>query len=193
MQEVVFSCKAAAPAYSPDGTLHHGVMPDNQYFLLCCSTCSDFAFYSGIEAFSWDEAELEYPSRYRLDRSVPEEISLIYQEAKRIQTISPNAFAVLLRRALEALCDDRGVETGTLASRLQQLADRGEIPGALAGISAVLRELGNAGAHNTKQRVTVPLTWRMDEFFWTLIEYVYVAPHRLAEFTNNLKKYEKQS
>ena len=35
----------------------------------------------------------------------------------------------------------------------------------LAEITSVLRSLGNSGAHNTKQRVTVPMTWAMEEFF----------------------------
>jgi hypothetical protein len=139
----------------------------------------------------WNDNSLQFPAGLNLDPCVPEVVASNYREAKRVQNTSPNAFAVLLRRSLEALCDDRGVSRGNLAARLRELAREGEIPGKLAEISSVLRELGNAGAHHTAQHVTVPLTWTMDEFFRTLIEYVYVAPHKLASFQKRLKKYEK--
>jgi hypothetical protein len=105
-----------------------------------------------------------------------------FQEAKRIQNISPNAFAVLMRRGLEAMCDERAVAAGNLAKRLEVLAKKGEIPPVLAEITGVLRTLGNSGAHNTNQTVTVPMTWAMEEFFRALVEYVYIAPSRLQQF-----------
>jgi hypothetical protein len=161
--------------------------------LLQCQTCRDVSLYSKPEGIDidWDEAELLHPSQYDLHPCVPEPICKNYREARRVQKTSPNAFAVLLRRALEAVCDDRAVPPGPLARRLKHLSDRGEIPGKLAEISTALRELGNAGAHHTTQRVTVALTWTMDQFFRTLLEYVYVAPHRLAEFQKSLKQYDE--
>ncbi|MEI7730318.1 MAG: DUF4145 domain-containing protein [Verrucomicrobiota bacterium] len=115
-----------------------------------------------------------------------------YREAKRVQNISPNAFAVLLRRALEALCDDRGLASDSLARRLKELSNRGEIPSKLSEISTILRELGNTGAHHTTKKLTVPLTWTMDEFFRSLVEYIYVAPHRLAKYQERLQDYNKR-
>ena len=94
----------------------------------------------------------------------------------------------LIRRALEALCDDRKVAPGTLHSRLASLANKGEIPPVLVEITSVLRTLGNSGAHNTEQKVKAPMNWRMDTFFRTLVEYVYVAPARLDEFRKSVAK-----
>lgn len=70
--------------------------------------------------------------------------------------------------------------------RLKSLAEKGEIPPVLVEVTNVLRTLGNSGAHNTEQKVTVPMTWQMDKFFRTLVEYVYVAPARLKEFQKSL-------
>jgi hypothetical protein len=162
------------------------------YAVLRCVTCRDISLLGQLEGEGWNSATLQYPSDYDLDPCVPALVASNYREARRVQSTSPNAFAVLLRRALEALCDDRGVPSGTLATRFKKLADKGDIPGKLAEISSVLRELGNAGAHQTAQRVTVPLTWTMDKFFRTLIEYVYVAPDKLFSFQKELKKYEKR-
>ena len=117
---------------------------------------------------------------------MPEAIRVCYAEAVRIQKIAPNAYAVMLRRSLEALCDDRGVKKGSLHVRLLELAKRGEIPPILAEMTSVLRSLGNAGAHYDQQKITVPITWAMDEFFRAILEYVYVAPSKLDAFRSRL-------
>jgi hypothetical protein len=152
-----------------------------------CQTCGDIAVYQGIDN-ERDTEKLVYPSDVTLDESVPSVVASNYNEAKRVQTASPNAFAVLIRRALEAMCDDRGTKPGVLQKRLAELSAKGEIPPKLAEMTSVLRELGNAGAHNSKQSVKVPQTWAMDRFFQTVVEYVYVAPHKLEEFKESLKK-----
>jgi hypothetical protein len=110
-------------------------------------------------------------------------------EAAQIQNIAPNAYAVMLRRALEALCDDREIEDGVLQVRLAALARRGEIPPVLAEMTAVLRVLGNAGAHSSAQNISVPLTWGMDDFFRAIVEYVYVAPRKLQDFKQRIERY----
>jgi hypothetical protein len=103
-----------------------------------------------------------------------------------VQQTAPNAYAVMLRRALEAICRDRGVAKSTLHDSLEELSKRGEIPPILAEMTTVLRQLGNDGAHAASRKVTVPLTWVMDEFFRAVIEYVYVAPGKLANFKARL-------
>lgn len=129
-----------------------------------------------------------FPADVELDRVIPEVVAKNYRESKRVQKVSPNAFAVLIRRALEALCDDRKIAPGKLYDRLKALAQKGEIPPVLVEITSVLRTLGNSGAHNTEQSVTVPMTWKMDKFFRSLVEYVYVAPARLDEFRKSIAK-----
>lgn len=191
--ENLFECLAPQIFYGSDGeVLKGGDKPKTNYVLLRCETCKDVSLYSKLEFQEWEERGLDYPSQYHLDASIPETVRTNYAEAKRIQNMSPNAFAVLLRRALEAVCDDRKVPAAPLARRLADLSSRGEIPGKLTEISTALRELGNAGAHQTKQKVTVPLTWAMDQFFRTLVEYVYVAPKKLAEFQRTLERYERR-
>jgi hypothetical protein len=180
--KLVFQHEHVGTWYSSDGTVSDGDDPASIYTVFECATCHDISLYSHLEPLGFEDAALLYPEGDSLHKSVPTQVASNYSEAKRIQTISPNGFAVLVRRALEALCDDRGVPPGKLASRLGELAKKGEIPPVLAEISSVLRSLGNSGAHNTSQKVTVPMTWAMDKFFRALVEYVYVAPFRLQEF-----------
>lgn len=172
--------------YSSDGE-PSGSPPTSTYTGYACATCDDLSIYE-CNDWSDDEGALVFPADVSLDKSIPEIVAANYRESKRVQKISPNAFAVLMRRALEALCDDRKAPVGKLHARLKHLVDKGEIPPVLAKITSVLRTLGNSGAHNTKEKVTVPMTWRMDKFFRTLVEYVYVAPARLAEFEKSIAR-----
>ena len=94
----------------------------------------------------------------------------------------------MIRRSLEALCDDRGVKEHSLVKMLEELVKRGEIPETLAEMTTVLRLIGNAGAHHSDVKVIVPMTWAMDEFFRAVVEYVYVAPSKLADFKEKLDK-----
>jgi hypothetical protein len=180
--KLVFQHEHVGTWYSSDGSVTDGDDPTSIYTVFECATCHDISLYSYLEPVGFESATLLYPKGDALHKSVPPQVVSNYSEAKRIQTISPNAFAMLMRRSLEALCDDRGAPPGVLAKRLEALVAKGEIPPVLAEITSVLRSLGNAGAHNTSQRVTVPMTWAMDEFFRALVEYVYVAPFRLVEF-----------
>jgi hypothetical protein len=165
--------------------------PTSYYTGFACATCGDLSIYESIDD-THDIGSLIFPEDVSLDKSIPEIVATNYRESKRVQKVSPNAFAVLMRRALEALCDERKVPSGSLHTRLKHLADKGEIPPVLIKITSVLRTLGNSGAHNTEQKVTVPMTWQMAKFFRTLVEYVYVAPARLAEFQNSIAKIKNQ-
>jgi|SRR5579872_3224247 len=179
---LIFEHEYSSVYYNKDGSPSHGPDPPSLYSLFECATCHDVSLYDGIEPAGFDCASLVYPQGGRLHESVPNSVASNFEEAKRIQNISPNGFAVLVRRSLEAMCDDRGVPAGTLAKRLAVLAGKGEIPPVLAEMTSVLRSIGNSGAHNTTQKLTVPMTWAMDEFFRALVEYVYVGPFRLQQF-----------
>jgi hypothetical protein len=183
----VFEHTYTAMWYGSDGKPSDEPSPESVYYIYECATCNDLSLYEGIPE-SGNPPTLGFPKGDTLDNSVPECVACNYREAKRVQIVSPNAFAVLIRRSLEAMCDDRGIPAGRLQFRLEELAKRGEIPPVLAEITSVLRTLGNSGAHNTDQNVTVPMTWPMDKFFITLVEYVYVAPSLLREFRKKIEE-----
>ena len=182
----VFAHTYFADWYSRDGDKSDSP-PESFYRIFECSTCKDLCIFEGVAVDEENEGVLVYPQDTTLAKSIPEKVASNYREAKRVQKTSPNAFAVLIRRALEALCDDRKVPEGKLYVRLEYLAKNSEIPPVLAEITSVLRELGNSGAHNAEHEVTVPMTWSMDKFFQSLVEYVYVAPASLEEFRRSMK------
>lgn len=160
-------------------------------FVCVCNICKNILLYWSVGERIPDNfsgADLIWPL-YELSQSVPEPIARIYKEAVRIKTIAPNAFAVQIRRALEALCTDRGFSTGPLWQRLTSLADSGAIPLKLTEAFDVMRRLGNVGAHADNEVVHPLQAQHLDDFFNIIVEYVYVIPQKLQALTESADKY----
>jgi len=167
----------------------------SSYYVASCDTCNQILVYldfgEQLGEGQFEKADLAWPQKKTLPKSVPRDVNRIYEEAARIQWTSPDAFAVQIRRGLEAICGDRGVQEKVLVRALKKLADRGEIPPTLSEMSDVLRLLGNIGAHWTGQHIHQLQTPALDEFFRAVVEYIYVAPSKLKEFKDQLAEFEK--
>lgn len=159
------------------------------YFVYKCTTCNEILVYHQLFDFEWT---LLFPD-ISLDNSVPDDVSNIYNEAIRIKTISPNSFAVQIRRALEAICIDRGVNKNNLAANLKILCERGEIPNALAEAGDILRLIGNLGAHAANTDVHPLQAMAIDDFFKAIVEYIYVSPAKITGFNELLNDYKKNT
>ena len=92
-----------------------------------------------------------------------------------------NAYAVMLGRLLETVCDDRNAKQGNLQKRLQDLADRQEIPAKLGQLAQRLRELRNVGAHTKEGGLTSAHVPILDNMTWALLDYLYAVPNYLEE------------
>lgn len=160
------------------------------YFVVSCQTCNGFLVYADWGDIPTDDnfsnVALLWP-QIDLHKSVPKRVSNIYSEALRIKQNAPNAFATQIRRALEAVTDDRHAKPGSLVQRLKELAHRGEIPPTLAEVSDTLRILGNIGAHASEANIEPWQVHSIDEFFRAIVEYIYVAPSNLADFKKTLR------
>lgn len=166
-------------------------------FVAECEACGRILVYDNIADQLGDEefarGELEYPKTDRLPVSVPARVATAYLEAARIKRIAPNAFAVQIRRAVEAICEDRKAKGRNLYARLGNLVKRGEMPPVLAKATDILRLLGNIGAHSSDQSVHPLQVQAMDDFFRAIIEYIYVAPSKIAQFEDRLNKASRSS
>jgi hypothetical protein len=163
---------------------------DATYFIARCETCREILIYYSSTEEDFQLAELYWPD-IGLNKSVPKEVSHIYDEAIRIKHLAPNAFAVQIRRALEAICKDRGTRKHNLAQQLNELAEKGEIPKTLSEASDILRLIGNVGAHASETEVHPLQAIAIDQFFKAIVSYVYVSPAMIKEFKENMKKYSK--
>lgn len=189
-QKLVHVQNFQAEAYSTNGDLLLDTF-DSVYHVFVCETCNQLLIYHQLSEGDISEGfSLVWPSAGILDECVPKAVADCYSEAYRIKNLAPNAFAVQIRRALEAICDNRGAKKGTLHQRLNELAMWGEIPSALVEMTDVLRELGNIGAHATKQSIKPLHVMAIDGFFTAVIEYVYMAPNKLKKFRDSLEEFK---
>lgn len=167
---------------------------DATYVMAVCLTCERPLIYHVIDATvegsrNWfQEADLVWPDESKLHESVPTEVRECYSEAYPIVHLAPNAFAGQIRRAFEFICKDKGAPGKNLAQQVKWLGEQGMIPGSLAKMTASLRLLGNAGVHATDKKVTREDAWAIDGFFRSIVEYVYVAPAKLHEYEERLKR-----
>jgi hypothetical protein len=99
---------------------------------------------------------------------------------------------VQIRRALEAICIERGATKGTLVQNIEELANRGEIPKTLAEASDLLRLVGNLGAHAGDRDVHPLQAHSLGRFFRAIIEYLYVSPKKIQEFRASLEESKKE-
>ena len=163
------------------------------YRVLRCHTCDELTVVGGLgedvtaSLASWPRL---YPATDEVtDDAVPEPIRNTYGEASRIRRRAPNAYAVQIRRALEYLCRHREAKGRNLAEQLRDLARVGVLPATIEEMTAILRVLGNVGAHAGVQNVEPWQADLIDEFFRWVIEYVYIAPARIQAMKKGLEEH----
>ncbi len=153
------------------------------YLLLRCGTCSEVAVHYDED----DRTQSLWPRHAYLGRSVPKSVQGRYGEALTVKHRLPSAFAVQIRKALEAMCKEQGVTEPILANALNSLVAKLALPAIAQDMARVARLLGNKGAHDGSD-VTEHEAATLEDFFLALVEYVYVAPAKLSTYQAALSK-----
>ncbi len=163
-----------------------------------CASCQRFIISLGLKrntgsrqfrvqippvgALTGESAErwVVYPkgsNRPPVPDDVPEKFREDYQEACLILTDSPKASAALSRRCLQHILRERaGVKGRTLNDEIQAVINTNTLPSDLVDSFHTLRELGNVGAHPTKNANTgeiVPVEPLEAEWCLEVIESLY--------------------
>ena len=124
-----------------------------RYELLLCLSCKEVTLWKYFDAEYLDPEEIKVETLYPLTRSkllgLPYRIQHAYKISLKVRAIDTNAYAVLLGRILEMVCEDRQAEGKDLQKKLENLSAKGEIPNRLVTVAHSLRQLRNVGAHNS--------------------------------------------
>jgi hypothetical protein len=125
--------------------------------------------------------------------NLPTAIEKAYRGALAVQDIEPNLCAVAVGRTLEAVCNHENVKPGKLAARLSILASTGRIPTILAEMANQLKQLRNLGAHvDNLDEVAARDVPIMLHFVEAILEYLYVAPAKIAALQARLAKTDEK-
>jgi hypothetical protein len=174
------------------------VSADFVYDLYQCPTCKgvsihgDFVKYPVFQTLA---ARRIYPCGSRLlpeshklasAECVPQRIIKLYGEIWLLRHIAPNAFAGQVRRALEFICRDQKAQGSNLFQQLKDLVARGTFPGYFAEITDLMRQIGNLGAHVGDEDIDFWDAELLDDFFRSVVEYVYIAPSKIQRLKQRI-------
>ena len=134
--------------------------------------------------------EVLYPVSPEIPLGLPDSIEKGFRSALRIQAVDPNAYGVLLGRVVDLVCSDRKAEGSTMFERLEDLADRGEIPEKLSDVAQKLRKMRNIGANADLGELTEDDVPVLDRLCRALLDYVYSAPALVEEAAKKLSRVE---
>jgi hypothetical protein len=119
--------------------------------------------------------------------AVPTEIASAFAEAQlALSANCSRASAVMARRTLEAIAEDKGQTSGTLAQRLERLTQSGLLHPTLADWATEVRLIGNKGAHfDPLHDVSRDDAAQLTKFTGELLRFLYVLPSELESRRKN--------
>ena len=168
------------------------IVTEDYYFTVQCSTCREVSLLSSWEhsdnPSDLSEAVVLYPFKKIFRDPVPTAVAKIYDEAKKVEKISPTAFAILGRKVIESITDDKKAKGKDLQEKIADLSSKNIIPSVLSKMSEAIRVLGNLGAHDANVTIDSAEAIILDEFMVAFIEYVYVAPKKIEDLAERIKQ-----
>lgn len=113
--------------------------------------------------------------------SVPEDVRKATLEAEKCLSVGAyNACGVMTRRAMHALCQDKGAQGKVLHDQLKYLRDNHQITPDLWDWAEELRIVGRAGAHPEWEEVSSNDADYAVRFLREIIRYIYINPSERA-------------
>jgi hypothetical protein len=154
------------------------------FVLLVCEQCKGALLYDSILGRSemrkeeWDASMnhlldplgILWPVRVPL-AGVPYSVSGCYWKGKRFEKAHPEYYALEIRKALEAICDDKGVSGRGLRERLKRLVAEGYLQPIHFQLLDEILPLLNKAAHDPTYRGDY--NWVLDKVFYIVVDSVY--------------------
>jgi hypothetical protein len=120
-----------------------------------------------------------------LNTAIPEALRLEHLEARRcFRNGAFTATVVMVRRTLEGVCVEHGINDTPLVKALKSMQDTGLIEGRLVEWAQALRVLGNEAAHFTGTRVAREDAQDALALAEAILNYMYVFTEQFNEFMN---------
>lgn len=171
-----------------------------------CGTCGGMNLYGGFYGVIISQEDFPrtrlHPKTFDLlppshlispADPIPNRIVRLYEEVWPLRYRSPSAFAGQIRRLLEYISSDQNAIGNTLFEKLEHLVSSGVFPGNFANMTDLLRRVGNIGAHAMEEDVSVWDAELIDDFFRSVVEYVYIAPAKIERMRERLSGRKKSS
>jgi len=166
--------------YDPDSDAHPQPEQGYTYELLFCLACKKVTLQEYFDHDSLEPEDIKVETLYPFQGVklfyLPLLIQEAYEAALKARSIDANAYAMLLGRMLELVCENREAKGEKLHQKLKFLAEKGKIPSNLVSIANGIRELRNIGTHQTLEGLSSDEIPILDDLSRAILEYIYVAP-----------------
>jgi len=119
----------------------NGFLTNNYVAISLCYQCKE----TGI----WINGNMVYPLPTPIpspNQDMPDDVKKLYEEARKVSTLSPMASTAMLRLALEKLLPQIGADKGNIDSMIGQLVSNG-LPKEVEKALDSLRVIGNEAVH----------------------------------------------
>lgn len=164
-----------------------GVLIEEYYYrVLRCGTCKRVAVHFAGD----EESQSLWPNSSYLGPHVPAGVRKHYEDSFKVKRL-PSAYAVCIRKGMEAICRDKNVKGRDLADSFSKLVSTHGLPPIAKDIGDASRMLGNRGAHDGEDEVTKEEAEMLHELFLAIVEYVYIAPAKVGSYLKALAKLKK--
>jgi hypothetical protein len=166
-----------------------GIYGQIEWSLLQCPACLKPTLNQASSAAdAFPECETLYPSGTTFGFHLPPEIAQVYASALRVRDVSTDACAVLMRRTLEVICHYEQANGKTIQEQIQALATCGRLPQLLADMAYLMHICGAFEAHILEDEMTKSDVTTLIDFVEAILEYLYVAPAKMAAVQKRLNK-----
>jgi hypothetical protein len=156
------------------------------YWLLQCLSCSNVTLerqtvHTGIDPEGIEGPfDILYPPQLEQPSGLPPEIAKAYDAALAVKNRDASFFAILLGQVLELICKDRNAAGRDLFHRIETLAVKDNLPGAVVDLAHRLRDLRNIAAHADSGKLTAEDAPLLESLCRAVLIYVYTAPGLIA-------------
>lgn len=188
--------------------IHHGkdapeiidaeMLIEQYYFLTRCTTCQSIALllnWESSENFEdIKEASPVYPKQDRNLVFLPGAIRESIKEARKVKKVSQISFVILVRRALEFICEDLNISGRDLKEKIKNLAQEHQLPQTVLAAADSLRILGNLSIHDTsfKGDTIKEDVQLLDDLLVIIAEYIYIIPKKVKDLEKKLFEQKKK-
>lgn len=174
------------------------IAADYEWAVYSCGTCGCLSFFGCFRhekednpkrARLYPKGSSVLPPAHMLSprQPIPDRILESYEEVWPIRHRSPTAFVGQIRRLLELICKDKDASGQDLFEQLNDLIGKGIFPGYFQDITDLLRRVGNMGTHASETRLDEWDAELIDDFFRSIIEYVYIAPAKIKRMEERIR------
>lgn len=163
-----------------------------RYLIAECALCYQTLLLEQVQGSGKYKRELEcvWPAPPRaLAETVPEVLRREHFEARTcFKSKAYTATVVMVRRTLEGVCAQHGINKKPLYKAFEEMKSVGLIEGRLLEWAQELRVLGNEGAHFTGKPVTRQDASDAVALAEALLDYLYVFNEQFLQFKERRKK-----